>query len=289
MADAEIDPERSDLCQRAGTLAAAELAIPAGGQFDEVRGWRQGYVEAADGLQVAPVTQGFQGKQRTLHVGLQQQRAVRLLLPELLAVSHQFGGVMAQPHVQAGDALARLCHHWPRGVVGHLRVWLEYLEPRPRQAHALHAFTHRCLVFRGIAQAPVLARAFEGLGDDGRGGLQVVAVGENGSGAQAMAIECLDHGQRVEHIAFEHLQLVRCNLGVGQQAPVVLGVVGDHQHRQAAFVHGRQEPFKHGRVCDMGKYDEWALHGSFLKAAVARPIGLGNWLLTRRARFRSGS
>ena len=61
-----------------------------------------------------------------------------------------------------------------------------------------------------------------------------------------------------------------------QQAPVLLSVVGDDHNRQPALVRGRQETLQNGWVGDMGKNDEWTLHGSFLGAAVARPGGSGN-------------
>ncbi len=56
------------------------------------------------------VAKGLQGEQRAFEVGFEQQTAVAVLLPELRAIVGQFGGVMTQAHVQAGDAFARLGH-----------------------------------------------------------------------------------------------------------------------------------------------------------------------------------
>ena len=102
-----------------------------------MRGWRQADIKTADGLQPLTVAECLEGKQWAFHVGLQQQRATGLLLPELRAVIRQFSGAVAQADVQAGDPFAWFYHQWERSLFGQHAARSQHLEPRAGQAHAL--------------------------------------------------------------------------------------------------------------------------------------------------------
>ena len=194
--------------------------------------------------------------------GLTSSAASSGLAASCGALSGQFGAIASEADLLAGHALARFDDAGHRDVVqrGDRGRIADHGVPERVDAALSHPTAHLRLVLGCVGRAPVLARQAEVAGGDCRGGLQVIAVREQGGGLAVASRDRIDDRHRIEDVARDDFVRIGGEAALRKMRAMRVGAVGQQDDREPERPGGGQEALVDGCRGNV-RQDEECLHG----------------------------